>query len=78
MCDIGANCSNEPQHVRFVCTLCAGVHVACGYSLTASVAFPALALFNLLRFPIIMFPSQVRISILVDPVFASDPFYPAL
>jgi hypothetical protein len=36
------------------------VHSACGYELTAAVAFPALALFNLLRFPIIMFPSQVR------------------
>ncbi|KAL6750031.1 P-loop containing nucleoside triphosphate hydrolase protein [Haematococcus lacustris] len=36
-----------------------GVHSAMGYSLTAAVAFPALALFNLLRFPIIMFPSQI-------------------
>lgn len=33
---------------------------ACGYPLTASVAFPALALFNLLRFPVMMFPAQVR------------------
>ncbi|MGQ3164878.1 MAG: hypothetical protein ACT6T3_21895, partial [Agrobacterium sp.] len=31
-----------------------GVHSAMGYSLTAAIAFPALALFNLLRFPIIM------------------------
>lgn len=31
----------------------------CGYPLTASVAFPALALFNLLRFPVMMFPVQV-------------------
>ncbi|GFH15646.1 uncharacterized protein HaLaN_11907 [Haematococcus lacustris] len=31
-----------------------GVHSAMGYSLTAAVAFPALALFNLLRFPIII------------------------
>ena len=30
-----------------------------GYSLTASVAFPALALFNLLRFPVMMFPNQI-------------------
>lgn len=37
-----------------------GVHTALGYKLTAAVAFPALSLFNLLRFPIIMFPSQVR------------------
>ena len=29
------------------------------YELTAAVAFPALALFNLLRFPIVMLPSQV-------------------
>lgn len=33
-----------------------GVYVAMGYELTASVAFPALALFNLLRFPILMLP----------------------
>lgn len=32
---------------------------ALGYPLTASVAFPALALFNLLRFPVMMFPAQV-------------------
>lgn len=32
---------------------------ALGYPLTASVAFPALALFNLLRFPVMMFPQQV-------------------
>jgi ATP-binding cassette subfamily C (CFTR/MRP) protein 1 len=31
---------------------------AMGYSLTASVAFPALSLFNLLRFPVMMFPQQ--------------------
>ena len=37
-----------------------GVHAALGYQLTAAVAFPALSLFNLLRFPIIMFPSQVQ------------------
>ena len=30
-----------------------------GYPLTASVAFPALALFNLLRFPVMMFPNQI-------------------
>lgn len=30
-----------------------------GYSLTAAVAFPALALFNLLRFPVMVFPSQI-------------------
>lgn len=30
-----------------------------GHALTAAVAFPALALFNLLRFPIIVFPSQI-------------------
>jgi len=35
------------------------VYTFLGYPLTASVAFPALALFNLLRFPILMFPSQV-------------------
>lgn len=32
---------------------------ALGYSLTADVAFPALALFNLLRFPVMMFPTQL-------------------
>lgn len=37
-----------------------GVYTAMGYSLTAAVAFPALALFNLLRFPIVMLPGQVR------------------
>ena len=37
-----------------------GTFAGMGYNLTAAVAFPALALFNLLRFPIIMLPSQVR------------------
>lgn len=32
---------------------------ALGYSLTPSVAFPALSLFNLLRFPVMMLPMQV-------------------
>ncbi|KAL4446696.1 hypothetical protein ABPG77_007940 [Micractinium sp. CCAP 211/92] len=32
---------------------------ALGYPLTASVAFPALSLFNLLRFPVMMFPQQI-------------------
>ncbi|GFR41153.1 hypothetical protein Agub_g1817 [Astrephomene gubernaculifera] len=36
-----------------------GTFAGMGYSLTAAVAFPALALFNLLRFPIIMLPSQI-------------------
>ena len=31
-----------------------------GYTLEASVAFPALALFNLLRFPVMMFPTQLE------------------
>lgn len=43
----------------FVALACFGVHAALGYRLTASVAFPALALFNLLRFPILMLPSQI-------------------
>lgn len=30
-----------------------------GHPLTASVAFPALSLFNLLRFPVMMLPSQI-------------------
>lgn len=30
-----------------------------GYPLTAAVAFPALSLFNLLRFPVMMFPRQL-------------------
>ncbi|KAK9823545.1 hypothetical protein WJX72_003616 [[Myrmecia] bisecta] len=36
-----------------------GTYVLMGYPLTASVAFPALALFNLLRFPVMMFPNQI-------------------
>eukprot|EP00198_Chlamydomonas_reinhardtii_P014120 XP_001703457.1 ABC transporter, multidrug resistance associated protein [Chlamydomonas reinhardtii] len=36
-----------------------GTFAGMGYNLTAAVAFPALALFNLLRFPIIMLPSQI-------------------
>ena len=32
------------------------VYTAQGFALTPAVAFPALALFNLLRFPIIMLP----------------------
>ena len=34
-------------------------YTAMGYELTASVAFPALSLFNLLRFPVMMFPTQL-------------------
>lgn len=30
-----------------------------GGQLTASVAFPALTLFNILRFPVMMFPNQI-------------------
>jgi len=30
-----------------------------GYTLTASVAFPALSLFNILRFPVLMLPMQI-------------------
>lgn len=36
-----------------------GVYAALGKTLTASVAFPALAFFNLLRFPIILLPMQI-------------------
>ena len=36
-----------------------GAFTLLGYPLTASVAFPALALFNLLRFPVMMFPNQI-------------------
>ncbi len=32
---------------------------ALGFQLTAAVAFPALALFNLLRFPIMQMPNQI-------------------
>jgi ATP-binding cassette subfamily C (CFTR/MRP) protein 1 len=34
-------------------------HAALGRPLTPAVAFPALALFNLLRFPVMMFPQQL-------------------
>lgn len=34
-------------------------YTAMGYELTASIAFPALSLFNLLRFPVMMFPTQL-------------------
>jgi ATP-binding cassette subfamily C (CFTR/MRP) protein 1 len=34
-------------------------YTAMGYPLTAAVAFPALSLFNLLRFPVMMFPTQL-------------------
>jgi ABC-type multidrug transport system fused ATPase/permease subunit len=36
-----------------------GTYSALGHPLTADVAFPALAYFDLLRFPIIMLPMQV-------------------
>eukprot|EP00775_Hariotina_reticulata_P001784 gene1784-2118_t len=35
-----------------------GTYAALGHPLTAAVAFPSLALFNLLRFPIVMIPQQ--------------------
>ena len=37
-----------------------GSYALWGYQLTAAVAFPALALFNLLRFPVMMFPTQLQ------------------
>ena len=40
------------------CAAALMTYVALGNPLTASVAFPALALFNLLRFPVLMFPQQ--------------------
>ncbi|CAG9462430.1 unnamed protein product [Pedinophyceae sp. YPF-701] len=36
------------------------VYVEMDYKLTADVAFPAIALFNLLRFPILMLPMQIN------------------
>ncbi|WIA42403.1 hypothetical protein OEZ86_008404 [Tetradesmus obliquus] len=36
-----------------------GTYAALGLPLTAAVAFPSLALFNLLRFPIVMIPQQI-------------------
>lgn len=38
---------------------CAGTYVWQGHSITAAVAFPSLAFFDQLRFPIIMLPMQV-------------------
>ena len=35
------------------------VYGALGYQLTAAIAFPALSLFNLLRFPLMMLPEQI-------------------
>ena len=34
--------------------------MACGYELTASVAFPSLAYFQLLRFPLVMLPNVIQ------------------
>jgi hypothetical protein len=36
-----------------------GTYALLGHPLTAAVAFPSLALFNLLRFPIVMIPQQI-------------------
>lgn len=36
-----------------------GTYAGLGHPLTAAVAFPSLALFNLLRFPIVMIPQQI-------------------
>jgi hypothetical protein len=33
-----------------------------GHPLTAAVAFPALSLFNLLRFPLFVLPTQARVA----------------
>ena len=44
-----------------------GVYAALGLPLTAAVAFPSLALFNLLRFPIVMIPMQVTARVGDDP-----------
>ena len=54
-----------PAYHRLGCCCCLAAAAAAAawlqayYELTAAVAFPALALFNLLRFPIVMLPSQV-------------------
>jgi hypothetical protein len=36
-----------------------GLYTALGYTLTPAVAFPALALFNLIRLPLSGFPEQL-------------------
>jgi hypothetical protein len=43
----------------FCCTAAFATYSLLGYRLTPDIAFPALALFNLLRFPVLVFPSQV-------------------
>ena len=42
-----------------VSATCFTVYAVMGYTLTAAVAFPALALFNVLRFPLLMVPRQI-------------------
>ncbi len=52
------------------------VYALMGNSLTSDVAFPALALFNLLRFPIMMFPIQVpELRQLQPPSMAAHPVW---
>lgn len=50
---------NSNPHTHSHSTAAFLTYSGMGYPLTASVAFPALALFNLLRFPVMMFPQQV-------------------
>jgi len=49
-----------------------GVYAALGYPLTAAVAFPSLALLNLLRFPIVMIPTQVGLWLWLWSGFLGD------
>ena len=47
------------QGPMFISLAAFTVYGALGYQLTAAIAFPALSLFNLLRFPLMMLPEQI-------------------
>lgn len=55
------------QGPMFISLAAFTVYGALGYQLTAAVAFPALSLFNLLRFPLMMLPEQILNLIQVGP-----------
>ena len=47
------------QGPMFISLAAFTVYGSLGYQLTAATAFPALSLFNLLRFPLMMLPEQI-------------------
>ena len=58
-CPTNISLCNLLQGPMFISLAAFTVYGALGYQLTAAIAFPAISLFNLLRFPLMMLPEQI-------------------